>query len=404
VGATFWNEDGAAPLYGLETFSSLGPRNASGGSNPGTTVNKPDVVAPDGVNTATNGVNNGTNYANGGGGFWGTSASTPHVAGLAATAWEGYPGYTLAELRNYVQNQALDKGDGGSCGGGSTQNNRFGWGRIKLGAPPSSAATPTATPTQQARPRLYLPLIMKRWVIWVPDTPTPTPTKTPTPTVVMTATPTPTQGPAGWVTLVSTDFEGDFPGPWAVHDDNGPSYGEYYWGKRTCKPYAGSYSGWGVGGGANGAALACGSNYPDNAASWMAYGPFSLVSATAGELSFKLWLNSQPNNDKVCRYASINGTNWSGNCTSGNTAGWVDKVLDLTNVPTLGNLLGQPNVWVALVFQSDNSTNNPEGGYVDNIVLRKCTAASCPASVAPNSSSQTVDVPATMTLGQGIRD
>ena len=204
-----------------------------------------------------------------------------------------------------------------------------------------------------------------------------------------------------WVTLVSMDFEGPFPGPWTVFDNDDTSYGEYYWAKRTCRPYAGSYSGWGVGGGANGASLACGSNYPDNADSWMEYGPFSLVGATAGELRFKLWLNSESNNDVVCRWASINDTDFYGTCTSGNTSGWVDKVLDLKDVYTLGNLMGQPNVWVALVFYSNGSVNYAEGGYVDNIVLRKCTAASCPASVAPNfDHDQTVDIPATMTRGR----
>ena len=159
VGATFWNEDEAAPLYGLETFTSLGPRNAAGGGNPTGTVNKPDVVAPDGVDTATYSTNDGTNYANGGGGFWGTSGASPHVAGLAATVWEAYPGYTLAQLRDFVQNYALYKGHGGACGvgqGGGTacsapdaapqeagieslvQNNVFGWGRIHLPPDPSS--------------------------------------------------------------------------------------------------------------------------------------------------------------------------------------------------------------------------------------------------------------------------
>jgi hypothetical protein len=242
----------------------------------------------------------------------------------------------------------------------------------------------------QALAKIYLPLIMKKWIIWVPDTPTPTQMPTSTPT----ATP-------GWITIVSTDFEGAFPSPWTVGDNNGTSYGEYYWGKRTCKPYAGSYSGWGVGGGANGTSLACGSNYPDNADSWMVYGPFSLVGATAGDLSFKLWLNNESTNDKVCRMASINGTNFYGACTSGNTSGWVDKVLDLTNVYTLGNLMSQPNVWVALTFSSNGSVNYPEGGYVDNIVLRKCTAASCPAGVSPASDNeQTVDIPATMILAR----
>ncbi len=96
------------------------------------------------MDTSTDGTNDGTNYANGGGGFWGTSASAPHVAGLAALVWEKNPAYSQAQVRQDIQNQSLYKGDGGSCGGSllagslpesGTQNNRFGWGRINLSVP-----------------------------------------------------------------------------------------------------------------------------------------------------------------------------------------------------------------------------------------------------------------------------
>ena len=188
--------------------------------------------------------------------------------------------------------------------------------------------------------------------------------------------------PAGWTTIVSTDFEGTWPGPWVVYDDDGSTSGEYYWGKRNCRAYAGSFSGWGVGAGAQGSGLGCGANYPNSAVSWMRYGPFSLSSTTAADLKFKLWLNSETTYDRVCRFASIDGVNYWGTCTSGNTSGWTDKVLDLSNVYTLGNLLGQPSVWIALVFYSDSSTNYAEGGYVDNIVLRKCpSGGTCPAGL-----------------------
>jgi hypothetical protein len=50
-------------------------------------------------------------------------------------------------------------------------------------------------------------------------------------------------------------------------------------------------------------------------------------------------------------------------------------VLDLTAVPTLGDLTGQNQVWVALVFESDFSNTHAEGAYVDNILLRKCTSS-----------------------------
>jgi len=147
VGATFWGEDGnAAYDYGLETFSSLGPRNASGGGNPGAAVNKPDVAAPDGVSTAAYGASNNQAYRIATStGFFGTSASAPHVAGMAATVWERNPAFSTSNLRAFIQNEALYKANGGTCGGSmasagaapasGTQNNRFGWGRINLGLP-----------------------------------------------------------------------------------------------------------------------------------------------------------------------------------------------------------------------------------------------------------------------------
>jgi len=112
----------------------------------------------------------------------------------------------------------------------------------------------------------------------------------------------------------------------------------------------------------------------------MDYGPFSLENTSAAELRFKLWLNSEPTYDFVCRMASVNGTDFYGTCTSGNSNGWIDRVLDFSNVHQLGNLLGQRQVWVSLYFYSDSSITYPEGAYVDNVILRKCpVGATCPA-------------------------
>jgi len=211
-----------------------------------------------------------------------------------------------------------------------------------------------------------------------------------------------TVGPPSWTTINTEDFEGSFPGTtWIVYDDDGLTNGEYYWAKRNCRPYAGSYSGWAVGGGANGALLGCGVSYPNNADSIMVYGPFGLTSATAADLSFKLWLNSESDWDFVCRGASINGVNFYGICTSGATGDWIDRVLDLSNVPTLGNLMGQPNVWIMLEFYSDSMANYAEGGYVDDIVLRKCTAPACAgmgSTVSYSGNGRVVEFPRMITL------
>jgi len=131
----------------------------------------------------------------------------------------------------------------------------------------------------------------------------------------------------------------------------------------------------------------------------MVYGPFDLEDAIAGELGFKLWLYTEPNNDYVFRGASIDGIHFYGYATLGDTQGWSDKVLDLANVPTLGNLLGEPQIWVALVFSSNSSVNYAEGGYVDDVVLRECLRGPCPSgnnvSLAPEG-EHVREIPVTM--------
>jgi hypothetical protein len=203
------------------------------------------------------------------------------------------------------------------------------------------------------------------------------------------------RGTTGWTTILSDNLEGAFPGIWTLAGNNG-----YTWGKRNCQANAGSNSGWGIGGGLNGASKNCGANYPHSADSWMIYGPFSLAGATAADFKYKLWLNTESGYDFVCRLASTDGNNltsYGGTCTSGTTNGaWTDKTLDLANIYSLGNLLGQPNVWVALVFYSDSSVTFPEGGHVDDIVLRQCLAgATCPAGASPQpaSNDQTSETP-----------
>ena len=239
--------------------------------------------------------------------------------------------------------------------------------RYAFGLPNTPTPTPTSTPTP-------MPILIR-------GTSTPTRTATRTPTLTWTPTPTPTPAP-DWLTLVNQTFESTFPGNWQVLDNNGAAYGEYYWGRRACRPYAGGYSGWAIGAGADGSALSCGANYSDRTDSWMVYGPFSLQGATAADLRFKLWLNSEMNYDYVYRLASIDGYNFYGSGVSGNTGGWIDQTLDLANVYGLGSLLGHSQVWVAIEFYTDYSVTYSEGAYVDNVVLRKCIRPTCSGVLA----------------------
>ncbi len=182
----------------------------------------------------------------------------------------------------------------------------------------------------------------------------------------------------GWTTIHAEDFEGSFPGPWDVWDGDDAAYGEYYWWKRGCIPHAGSFSGWAAGGGSSGSYLGCGASYPNNADSWMLYGPFSLADASAADLTFKLWLNSELDYDTFGWGASVDGTDFYGYIYSGNSSGWSDQALDLANVYTLGDLTGEPNVWIAFAFRSDFSITYPEGAHVDDILLRKYVGTMAP--------------------------
>ena len=95
VGATFWRNDR------LEGFSSRGP--TSDGRI------KPDLTGPDGVTTSL-------------GDFFGTSASTPHVSGLAALLLEGDRSLSADDLQDLLEASALDLGNSG-------KDNSFGSGR-----------------------------------------------------------------------------------------------------------------------------------------------------------------------------------------------------------------------------------------------------------------------------------
>jgi hypothetical protein len=169
---------------------------------------------------------------------------------------------------------------------------------------------------------------------------------------------------------MAEDFEGDFPsGSWTVYDAQ-PEDGEYYWVKRDCQSFTGDYSGWAVGGGADGSMLSCGATDPNNGESWMVYGPFSLVGAIDGELRFRLFQPDPP--DRVRHRASTDGLNWSGEVYVGQTGGWEDLALDLSAVDTLGDLTGEPEVWIAFTFEGGNDAGGG-GAYVDDIMLLKYT-------------------------------
>ena len=110
VGAVCWQSSA------LEPFSSHGP-----------TIDgrvKPDLVAPDGVSSTVFGP-----FARCGvGGFLGTSAAAPHVAGAAVLVKQAFPSFTPAQIQDYLLRNASDLGAPGP-------DNLFGAGALLLPAP-----------------------------------------------------------------------------------------------------------------------------------------------------------------------------------------------------------------------------------------------------------------------------
>ena len=131
MAATYWNsaKTGTRAFTGFantnETFSSDGPRkifyNPNGtpitpgnllfATSGGTTLTKPDFAAADGVSTKTPGFLP----------FFGTSAASPHAAGIAALILQARPGYTPAQVKTAMRMTALD-----SMGAGVDRDSGYG--------------------------------------------------------------------------------------------------------------------------------------------------------------------------------------------------------------------------------------------------------------------------------------
>jgi len=118
----------------------------------------------------------------------GTSMAAPHVSGVAALIWSANPSWTNVQIREAINETAVDLGPTGRdsiYGNGLVQAKAA---LIALGwtPQPTPTDTPTPTPTETA-------------------TPTPTETPTPTPTATPTPTETSTPEPGGTLTVEITN-------------------------------------------------------------------------------------------------------------------------------------------------------------------------------------------------------
>jgi len=184
-------------------------------------------------------------------------------------------------------------------------------------------------------------------------------------------------------TILNEDFEGAFPGTrWQVWHD--PQTFDTTWGTdSTYIRHGGAKSVWCAAGGT--IAYDPVTDYcPDLLDSYMAFGPFSLADATAGQTTLWYWLDAIQDVDTARVLISLDAqlTQVGGYAATGNSGGWTEFTVDFSNVDTLGNILGQPQVWVIIEFYAgfDLLGVNREGLWVDDVLIQKTTGgAALPA-------------------------
>jgi C1A family cysteine protease len=210
---------------------------------------------------------------------------------------------------------------------------------------------------------------------------------------------------SGWQNIMTDGFEGTFPGVWEVWAEHSAT--DAYWGKDGYRYATGSYSVFCAKSGIAGVNPPV--DYPNNMEAWMIYGPFSLADAGDAEMNFQCWVDTEYSYDYFSWWASVDGTNfYPGSGLTGNTGGWVSKTFDLTDVPGLGNLCGQAQVWIAFIFES-NESNTGKGAFIDDVVLRKYAGAinnppNSPSSPSPSNHATGVSIDADLSWIGGDPD
>jgi len=318
VGAT--NRSGVRASY--SNYGSIVDVSAPGGQTSPTASN--GVLSTLNAGTTTPGADNYVFYQ-------GTSMATPHVAGVVSLMVGLNPSLTSSQVETVLKNTAKPFGPGHTC----------------IGVTSCGAGIVNAHAALQAiSKRVFLPTVRRSGS---------------------------TSSGGNWVNITQESFEGTAfpPSGWATGNSSG-----YAWGRRNCLSFHGSFAAWAVGGGTAGAALACNSNYPHNISVWLTYGPFDLSNATAAQLSFRYYLNSESGYDFLFWGSSINNSNYNGQQISGNSGGWINVTFDLSS------RLGQSQVWIGFLFSSDYSIAFPYGALVDNVLVRKCVGGTCTSSLS----------------------
>ncbi len=182
---------------------------------------------------------------------------------------------------------------------------------------------------------------------------------------------------AGWVTLMSEDFESVFPSPgWHIGRTGDP----YLWGQRNCNSHGGTYSMWGGGGGTLGAQIPCTGMYTTGFVTTLSYGPLDLSGCSDLRLNFAHWTMLGAGDSLGVGYSNDGGASWQilpiyGDAVSV-CGGWCEESFyqNRWSIP----LCGQSRVYLLFRFAS-NAAGVSYGTFVDDVSLEAYYGGATPS-------------------------
>lgn len=162
---------------------------------------------------------------------------------------------------------------------------------------------------------------------------------------------------------------------WESFDNDGATNGIYRWDDVPCFAQSDGWSMWPADEGTIDLNPCSPSyhNYPNNARSWLIHGPLNLEGASEAYIDFAYRNQSEAGNDWLSWMVSTDGMDFYGYGVSGigGTSGPLNNGynlmrFDLSSVYTLGDLRGEPEVWLAYTFNSNASTTY-QGPFLDDV-------------------------------------
>jgi hypothetical protein len=102
--------------------------------------------------------------------------------------------------------------------------------------------------------------------------------------------------------------------------------------------------------------------YPVNYETWIVAGPIDMSQCQMAILRYEMWLKTEIYHDYLWAAVSTDGYYWDGIGWSGDSNGWTLGTIDLVNY------CGEPQVWLAFVFNSDGGVTG-EGAYLDGVTI-----------------------------------